>query len=49
MPWLEDRPAVAGPIRPLLAWELSYAAGAAPKRKKKMFNLKEKIEMTWKG
>ena len=34
LPCLRCRPAATAPIRPL-AWELPYAAGAAPKRKKK--------------
>ena len=32
--WLWCKPAAAAPIRPL-AWELSYAAGEALKKKKK--------------
>ena len=32
--WLWRRPAATAPIRPL-AWEPPYAAGEAPKRKKK--------------
>ena len=32
--WLRFRPADAAPIRPL-NWELTYAAGAAIKKKKK--------------
>ena len=33
LPWLWHRPSAADPVQPL-AWELPYAAGAAPKRKK---------------
>ena len=32
--WLWHRPTAAAPIRPL-AWELPYASGAAPRRKKR--------------
>ena len=33
--WLWPRPAAVAPIRPL-AWELPRAAGAAPKKQKKL-------------
>ena len=36
--WLWCRPAAVGPIRPL-AWESPYAAGAALKKKKEVFDL----------
>ena len=41
MPWLWCRLAAAGLIR-LLAWEIPYAADAAPKRKKEKEKNKEK-------
>ena len=42
--WLWHRPATGAQIRPL-AWELSYAAGAALKKKKKKKEKKHYFEM----
>ena len=41
--WLWHRPAATAPIRPL-AWETSYAAGAAPKRHKDQKKKKKEEE-----